>query len=134
MIAFDTNFLVRYLIHDHPVQVAIVQRVLEEALVRDDRIFLSQIVMVECYWVLRRAYRLSKKDTLEALLMVVDDTHFVVEMVDQVREALYKTQSTHGSFANHLIALKAREHGVQNTLTFDKALRNHATFKVFSTD
>lgn len=71
MIAFDTNLLVRVVVADDPVQVAIVQR-----LIVQDSVFISRTVLLETEWVLRSVYVKSRAEILAFFraLLEVDNT------------------------------------------------------------
>ncbi|MEQ1557499.1 MAG: type II toxin-antitoxin system VapC family toxin [Methyloglobulus sp.] len=71
MIAFDTNLLVRAVVADDPVQVAIVQR-----LIMQDSVFISRTVLLETEWVLRSVYVKSRAEILGFFraLLEVDNT------------------------------------------------------------
>ncbi|MGL5909154.1 MAG: PIN domain-containing protein, partial [Phycicoccus sp.] len=70
MIGLDTNVVVRYLVQDDPDQSAVAST-LVDGLTDTDPGYLSLVTVVEIYWVLRRAYRVSAGrcvDLLEDLL------------------------------------------------------------------
>ena len=71
MIAFDTNLLVRTVVADDPIQVAIVQD-----LISRDRVFISRTVLLETEWVLRSVYKKPPADILKffTALLEIDDT------------------------------------------------------------
>ncbi|MEO7147199.1 MAG: PIN domain-containing protein, partial [Terrimesophilobacter sp.] len=58
MIGLDTNVVVRYLVQDEPDQSARASEVID-VLTESEPGFLSLVTIVELYWVLRRAYKVS---------------------------------------------------------------------------
>jgi predicted nucleic-acid-binding protein len=71
MIAFDTNLLVRAVVADDPMQVAIVRE-----LITRDAIFISRTVLMETEWILRSVYKKSPAEILGFFraLLEVDNT------------------------------------------------------------
>jgi predicted nucleic-acid-binding protein len=66
VIGLDTNVVVRYLAQDAPEQSAIASTLIDE-MTETDPGFLSLVTVVEVYWVLRRAYKMSSARCDEVL-------------------------------------------------------------------
>ena len=62
MLAIDTNVVVRYLTHDHPIQSK-----QAKALIHGHHVYVSMTVVLESDWVLRSAYGYSSAQLCEAL-------------------------------------------------------------------
>jgi predicted nucleic acid-binding protein len=67
MIALDTNLLVRYLVDDDPQQSRQAARLIEQAVARDESLFISDIVACETVGVLASAYGLPLAEIADAL-------------------------------------------------------------------
>ena len=62
MLAVDTNVVIRYLTRDDARQFA-----RASALIRNEDVFVCTTVLLECEWVLRRAYQYSRERIVDAL-------------------------------------------------------------------
>jgi predicted nucleic-acid-binding protein len=82
-IAVDTNVLVRLLVRDDEVQVAIAQAALSEA----SEIVITLPVLLELVWVLTRAYRLACMDIAGALRVMARQSGWVLplDVLERVR-------------------------------------------------
>lgn len=130
MIAFDTNFLVRHLTQDDLKQAKIVARELRKSILKQESVFITQIVLVETAWVLQKAYKIKKEETLLTLIAVVNDERFTIEDIDSVTHAIENAQKG-GDFADHLIAAVSKKHACKSVYTFDRSLTKSKEFKLF---
>lgn len=118
MIGLDTNVVVRYLVQDEPDQSATAATVID-ALTEKDPGFLSLVTVVELYWVLRRAYKISTARCAELVEGLLDARELRVDQDSIVRAAL--TASRGGlDFADAVIAELGRVAGCEHTVTFDQ--------------
>ena len=118
MIGLDTNVVVRYLVQDDPDQSAMASTVID-ALTEKDPGFLSLVTVVELYWVLRRAYKISTARCGELVEGLLDARELRVDQDSIVRAAL--TVSRGGlDFADAVIAELGRVAGCEHTVTFDQ--------------
>jgi len=118
VIGLDTNVVVRYLVQDEPDQSATASMVID-ALTEKDPGFLSLVTVVELYWVLRRAYKLSTARCAELIEGLLDARELRVGQDSIVRAAL--TASRGGlDFPDAVIAELGRVAGCEHTVTFDQ--------------
>jgi len=118
VIGLDTNIVVRYLVQDEPDQSATASTVIE-ALTEQDPGFLSLVTVVELYWVLRRAYKISTARCAELVEGLLDARELRVDQDSIVRAAL--TASRGGlDFADAVIAELGRVARCEHTVTFDQ--------------
>jgi predicted nucleic-acid-binding protein len=132
MIAWDTNFLVRYLITDDDIgQSEIVLNLLEVEQTKSRPIYLTLITLCETVWVLSKIYKFRKAQLVPILKNVLEDKNFLFENIDRFQNALELYASNKGDFADYLIGLAAKENvQAQASYTFDKALKSCPLFKV----
>jgi len=118
VIGLDTNVVVRYLVQDEPDQSATASMVID-ALTEKDPGFLSLVTVVELYWVLRRAYKLSTARCAELVEGLLDARELRVGQDSIVRAAL---TASHGGldFPDAVIAELGRVAGCEHTVTFDQ--------------
>jgi predicted nucleic-acid-binding protein len=118
VIGLDTNVIVRYLVQDDPDQSASASTAID-ALTETAPGFVSLVTMVELYWVLRRAYKISTARCAELVEGLLDARELRVDQESVVRAAL--TVSSGGlDFADALIADLGRAAGCDYTVTFDQ--------------
>lgn len=129
MKAWDTNLLIRHLVEDDPLQLKIVRRELELAARRGELVWVADVTLVECFWVLQHAFGLEPKVICEILLTLTEDARFAFQSGADVHLALKRTRIK-GDFPEHLISLAARRAGASKTQTFDQAVKRFAEFEV----
>ena len=62
MAALDTNLLVRLLVADDAEQLVRVRTLIQDAIEREEPLFVPVSVFLELEWVLRSVYRIGKSD------------------------------------------------------------------------
>jgi predicted nucleic-acid-binding protein len=120
-LAVDTNVLVRYLAWDDVGQARNATVQIESA----DEIFISTIVLCETVWVLRRAYRYSSDEILEALSDVIHSRN--VEVDRPAAEAGLRMLARGGDFADGVIEFEAIRSDCDRIATFDQAFEELLT-------
>lgn len=118
MIGLDTNVVVRYLVQDEPDQSATASAVID-ALTENEPGFLSLVTVVELYWVLRRAYKVSSAKCAELVEGLLDARELRIDRESSVRAALIASRDGL-DFADALIAELGRVAGCDHTVTFDR--------------
>lgn len=118
MIGLDTNVIVRYLVQDEPAQSAAASTVID-TLTESEPGFLGLVTVVELYWVLKRAYKVSTASCADLLEGLVDARELRVDQESSVRVALGASRDGL-DFADALIAELGRATGCDHTVTFDR--------------
>lgn len=118
MIGLDTHVVVRYLVQDEPDQSALASSVID-ALTEKDPGFLSLVTVVELYWVLRRAYKVSITRCAELVEGLLDARELRVDQ-DSIARAALKASREGPDFADAVIAELGRIAGCEHTVTFDQ--------------
>lgn len=119
MIGLDTNVLVRFLVADDERQFEKARRLIRHEASKGDPVLISQLVLLECEWVLRSRYGLAKDEILGAFSGLLDSTEVRVEDEACVEEALYAWKDSGAEFADCLIGAKYRALGCDSTISFD---------------
>lgn len=119
MIGLDSNVLVRYLTQDDPFQSARATRLIERKLSEKAPGFISLIVLVELWWVLKRLYRATDAELRQTVQDLLDTRQFVLEQRGAVIQAVKKLDAA-GDIADSLIVELARAAGCERVVTFDK--------------
>ena len=121
MAALDTNVLVRWLTNDDVQQCAIVDRLFDEAISKDERLLVTVTVMLEVEWVLRTRYQYDRRNVTAALNALLDVTELEFQTEPALEQALWLFKQT-GSrdFADCLHIALASQTSQGPLLTFDE--------------
>ena len=110
----DTNVLVRAIVQDDVKQGKTAARILKSA----EQIVVSNFVLCELVWVLRRVYDFSKDDIAPAIATLAA-AHNVVMNRPAVEAGLVVLLAG-GDFADGIIAFEGRWLGGETFVSFDK--------------
>jgi predicted nucleic-acid-binding protein len=126
MIAFDTNLLVRYLIHDDESQCKKVDDLIDRYQ-GSGTIFLSTIVLVETEWVLHSIYKFTHDAIADAFETIISIEQFYFNDRELLKRALKKYKNGARDFSDALIGEEGKTRRLK-TYTFDKHLRHDDNF------
>ncbi len=130
MIGLDTNVLVRYLVRDDKRQARKASAFIRHAAREGMRCFINHIVLCELVWVLESAYDFSKREITGVLEKIMMTEQFVIANKDIVRQAIKDYEMGKGDLADHLIGRINLTFECESTLTFDRALKSSAAFRI----
>lgn len=116
MISVDTNILVRVFIDDlDHIHVEKARNLVKKS----KHIYITQIVLVEMVWVLRRAYQLNKQQLVHILEEISGNSAFVVQNEKQFLEALLFYKNNNTDFSDCMILSASKEANIEHFYTFD---------------
>ena len=115
MIGIDTNVLVRYFVNDDPVQHQLARRLIDS-----HDVFLSNVVLLESFWVFKRLYKLDREQIESILFSFLQMSNIEFENTVVFSHALTTYQELNCDFGDAIIAAVHRGNGV-NTASFDKS-------------
>ncbi len=120
MIALDTNVLVRFLVRDDTKQSRLVYARLKQAEIKQERLFIPLVVVLETIWVLESAYGLSRDKILESIedLMQMPILDFEADQV--LTSFLPSGRKGKTDLSDLLIAHVAEAAGCDGIITLDK--------------
>jgi predicted nucleic-acid-binding protein len=130
MIAVDTNILVRLVLQDDEDQARTVQRLLVRARRDQTRIFVSDIVLCELVWVLRRQSGFARPEIADTLDRLFRTELIVLADVALAESALTAYRDGTGDFADYLIREQASRADAAEVVTFDRSLKGERGFRV----
>lgn len=119
MTGLDTNVLVRYIMQDDVAQAAVATALLE-SLTAESPGYVTQVVMVELFWVLTSAYRLTRGQAAQALELLLQSRELRFERGDELKVALRTYKQSSADFPDCLIAQVASAEGCVRVMTFDR--------------
>lgn len=117
MIGLDTNVLVRYLVQDDAVQSPLASG-LVRSFTAGNPGYLSLTALVETVWVLKRAYKVGRKEIAETVLQLASVEEIRMDQPELVRRAARLALEGH-DFSDAVIGLGGRLSGCDYTATFD---------------
>jgi len=124
----DTNVLVRFLVVDDAKQAAKAAFLVEDAVIRGERLFVCSIVLCELVWVLESAYRVPREEIANTVERVLMARQFEIEHKDCAWAALADFRGSQADFADCLIGRINQTAGCTTTCTFDRAAQEVASF------
>lgn len=115
MIAVDTNIVLRYLLQDDEERSPKASKLFEG----DEKILITDVVLVETLWILKgQRYGLSKDTLTDVVQALIEDTNIVFEDSHAVWCALDDYINGSGSeFSDALIVNKSQRFGNKTKLT-----------------
>jgi len=122
VIALDSNVVVRLFVDDDPEQNRLARDFFARRLTAATPGFVSLVVVVEVFWVLRRVYGIAEPDIRRALLGLLESEQIVVERPLIARGALADDGA---DLADALIHAIGRGAGCDRTVTFDRRFARH---------
>lgn len=117
MRALDTNVVLRLLIVDDPLQLAVAERLIEEPA------YLPLTVLMETVWVLRSRYGMGRDALARALNSLLDAQELSIEGADLLPWIIDRIDD--GADAADMIHLAASRHAT-SFATFDRDLARRA--------
>lgn len=123
MIGVDTNVLVRYVVRDDEAQFVAAAELLE-GLSREQPGFVTQVVLVELYWVLSRGYHYPAATCLDLIKALISMDSLEFEDGEGAVRALTLSEAG-ADFPDALIHGSMELFGVAETVTFDRRAANH---------
>lgn len=128
MIAIDTNLLVRLMVEDDAAQGAAVKALLRTTAEAGRACFVSDLVLCELEWVLRSCYKASRSRVLSAIQELLDQSLFVFEDRNRLRQVAQSYHLGKAELSDYLIGAKSQASGAAPTYTFDRKLKNQDGF------
>lgn len=127
MIALDTNVLVRLLVQDDEEQFRATSKLLSR---KGAKFFVSDLVLMELDWVLRKLYDWKPQEVIDALYQMLAIHNLVFENEPRLLAVLEAMKKGAG-MADELVAAVAKHHGCSELASFDKSFaKKHAGFVV----
>lgn len=120
MLCVDTNILLRLLV-EIPEDLAQC-RSARKAVADAGQLRISQVVLVELVWTLRRLMHFDKAALITTLRVIELNAAFLVPQRERFVTALLRFEQGPADFADYLIAAEAAESGAE-LLSFDRKLK-----------
>jgi predicted nucleic-acid-binding protein len=121
LIAFDTNYLLRHLLQDDPLQCARVATLMDRAIAGEEPIHLFDLVLMETCWVLESSFGMSRGQWCEILSQLLQDPAFRFDDSSRLWKAAERYGQGSADFDVYLIWGHAEAIGAE-LKTFDRKL------------
>ena len=123
MIAIDTNVLVRLFVNDDVEQTKKVRALFDSYADETQSLWVTDIVLIELVWVLKRSYDSSVSEICNALRALANNATVYIESYDYMFETLVLYEQGPAAFADCLLAVKASHAGCNALRTFDRKMK-----------
>ena len=132
MKAIDTNVLVRFLVNDEPRQSKVAHNLFYEAELARDRLYVSNMVLLETIWVLESAYDVDRESLLETLNELLLMPVLALESRELIQAVLVSARTGKADLSDLFIGHAAQLAGCETTLTFDKVAARLPVFELMA--
>ena len=133
MVAIDTNILTRYILQDDRKQANEAKQIIDGALERGETLFITDIVLCELVWFIKRFFGYDKGTIINMLEGIYSSSQTRFASRERVRTAIDAYSKGKGDFADYMIREQAFEAGSKCVVTFDEALIDETGFERIST-
>jgi predicted nucleic-acid-binding protein len=124
VIGLDTNVLVRYIVRDDPRQTAVADQLIA-SLTAAEPGFVTQVVLVELWWVLVRSYKRTHAECGKLFDALLDTDELAIESLVSAKTALAAAQRG-ADFADALIVANCQIAGCDHIITLDESATKQA--------
>mgnify|MGYP001558488455 FL=1 len=118
----DTNYILRFLLKDPPLQSKTVREYFNEAKLGKISIWVSIIVFVELNFALMKFYRLDKSEIIDKLAFIAQIPYLEIEMREILLRALNIYAKSSLEFVDSIFLAQSQISG-KDLLTFDQKLK-----------
>lgn len=122
MIFLDTNYFLRYLLHDDEGQYLIATKLLEDGARGENDLSTSTIVIFEISWVLYTTLRKDKAAVVSTLKSIMSLSFIHIDERKLLEESLALYEKENISFADCYNLLVAKNNKAESFATFDQKL------------
>lgn len=117
----DANVLLRFILKDVPDLFSQSRKILEEAKSGKHHIYISQIIIFEVVFTLKKYYKWEKSEIIENIKALLALNFLEIESKEIFTKAIYIFQDTNISFVDSFLLARSRITGHQ-IKTFDRKL------------
>ncbi len=132
MIGIDTNVILRLLVADDEKQADAAARYLKAHSSSDEPALISDIVLVECAWVLEDVYGYSRTQIGEAIEGILGTAQLRAANPSEVGTALQRFRASSADFADCLLGIHNAAAGCEYTATFDRKASKLPEFRLLT--
>jgi predicted nucleic-acid-binding protein len=127
--ALDTNVLVRFLVCDDEPMMARARVLFEQARDAGEPLLISNLVLLETFWVLGYSYGFSREAILDVAARLLTLPSVTFELHDMLNEFVRIGRASTLDIPDILIGLQAKTLGTDITVTFDRKAARSELFE-----
>ncbi len=117
----DSNIIIRFVTQDEPEPYQQAMELIQAS--KPQSLYVSIPVVVECYWVLERLYKLGKPQLIQFLEMLISSRQFYIQHKGSIIKAIKRFEQGRAQFVVALITSLCLDDGCDEVLSFDKNAR-----------
>ncbi len=122
MIALDTSVLARFVVADDAREGERARALVAKAVAREEKLFVSDLVLCELVWVLESAYRFPRAVVARTLVRILAARALSFRDSAALARSVEAFSRGKGDFADYVVLAQARDAGCESVATFDRAL------------
>jgi len=119
MKAIDTNVLARFLVCDDSNMTERARTLFEPARDVSEPLLVSNLVLLETFWVLRSSYDFTRAGIIDAVRNLLVLPSLTFEPHETINEFIHEASSSNTGLADILIGVHAKVAAAETTMTFD---------------
>ncbi len=116
----DTNIIIRFLTDDVPEKADACEEVFKREARKDERVFITDLVVAEIVWVLESVYGLSKKEIQDKVEKILNTPNLFCLHKDIILGALILYAEKDIDFIDAYNALILKEKGIKELYSYDR--------------
>lgn len=114
----DTNFILRFLLKDHPTLSPITKKIFES---KDEMLLVTDVVVAEITWVLTSFYKLTKEESAKKIYQLLS-LNSVYSNKDLLIRTLYFYRNYNINFVDAYLMAFGEIKNLEGIYSFDKGL------------
>jgi len=118
----DTNYFLRHLLQDNSIQSKKARKIFTRASRGQVKLFTSQIVIFEIYWVLKSFYGLTEKKVLGIIQTILSFSFIEIENVDTLNKAVIVAIKSSQGLEDSYNLVYSKLKNADGFVSFDKKL------------
>jgi len=116
----DTNIIIRFLTDDVPEKADACEEVFKREARKEERVFITDLVVAEIIWVLESVYGLSKKEIQDKVEKILNTPNLFCLHKDIILGALILYAEKDIDFIDAYNALILKEKGIKELYSYDR--------------
>ena len=116
----DTNIIIRFLTDDVPEKADACEEVFKREARKEERVFITDLVVAEIVWVLESVYGLSKKEIQDKVEKILNTPNLFCLHKDIILGALILCAEKDIDFIDAYNALTLKEKGIKELYSYDR--------------
>lgn len=123
----DTNFILRFLLKDHPTLSPLAKKIFES---KDEMLLITDVVVAEIIWVLTSFYRLTKKEAADKIYQLLS-LNSVYSNKDLLIRTLYLYRNYNINYVDAYLMAYSEKERLEGIYSFDEGLDKIRSVKRF---